>query len=135
MDGMEEYIRENTGLLIDAYFSATKLKWILDNVDGARRRAENGELLFGTVDTWLLWNLTNGRVHITDYTNASRTMMFNIRTLEWDDTILQRLDIPKCMLPEVRSSSEIYGYADLYGSKVPIAGIAGDQQACLLYTS
>lgn len=131
IDGMEEYIRENTGLLIDAYFSATKLKWILDNVDGARRRAENGELLFGTVDTWLLWNLTNGRVHITDYTNASRTMMFNISTLEWDDTILQRLDIPKCMLPEVRSSSEIYGYADLYGGKVPIAGIAGDQQAAL----
>ncbi len=131
IDGLEDYIRENTGLLIDAYFSATKLKWILDNVDGARTRAQNGKLLFGTVDTWLLWNLTRGKVHVTDYTNASRTMMFNIKTLKWDDTILKELDIPACMLPEVKSSSEIYGYADLFGSSVPIAGIAGDQQAAL----
>ncbi|MEG1158690.1 MAG: FGGY family carbohydrate kinase, partial [Christensenellaceae bacterium] len=112
--GLEPYIKENTGLVIDAYFSATKVKWILDHVAGARTRARNGELLFGTVDTWLLWNLT--KKHITDYTNASRTMMFNIRTLDWDDEILKELDIPKCMLPEVKSSSEVYGYANLYGT-------------------
>lgn len=130
-DGMEEYIRKTTGLVIDAYFSATKLKWILDHVDGARKRAENGELLFGTVDTWLLWNLTDGRAHVTDYTNASRTMMFDIKNLKWDDTILKALDIPKAMLPEVKSSSEIYGEMELYGKRIPIAGIAGDQQAAL----
>ncbi|MEG0382775.1 MAG: glycerol kinase GlpK [Christensenella sp.] len=130
-DGMEDYIKQTTGLVIDAYFSATKLKWILDNVAGARRRAQNGELLFGTVDTWLLWNLTNGKVHATDYTNASRTMMFNIKTLEWDDTILKALDIPKAMLPEVKSSSEIYGNAEVYGKQIPVAGMAGDQQSAL----
>ena len=130
-DGMADYIKETTGLVIDAYFSATKVKWILDHVDGARKRAENGELLFGTVDTWLLWNLTKGKAHVTDYTNASRTMMFNIKTLEWDETILRALDIPRAMLPEVRSSSELYGYAEVYGRKLPVAGIAGDQQAAL----
>ena len=128
---MEEYIRKNTGLVIDAYFSATKVKWILDNVDGARTRAERGELLFGTIDTWLLWKLTNGSVHVTDYTNASRTMMYNIRTLSWDETLLKALDIPQQMLPEVKSSSEIYGYAKILGTKIPVAGIAGDQQAAL----
>ena len=133
-DGFDKYIKENTGLLIDAYFSATKIKWILDNVDGARERAEKGKVLFGTVDTWLLWKLTNGRVHVTDYTNASRTMLFNIRDLKWDKKILDKLNIPMAMLPEVRSSSEIYGYVNLGGKdniKVPIAGIAGDQQAAL----
>ena len=133
-DGFDKYIKENTGLLIDAYFSATKIKWILDNVDGARERAEKGKLLFGTVDTWLLWKLTNGRVPVTDYTNASRTMLFNIRDLKWDKKILDKLNIPMAMLPEVRSSSEIYGYVNLGGKdniKVPIAGIAGDQQAAL----
>ncbi len=128
-DGMQDYIKQNTGLVIDAYFSATKLKWILDNVSGARKRAENGELLFGTVDTWILWNLT--KKHITDYTNASRTMMFNIKDLKWDEEILALLNIPSCMLPEVRSSSEIYGYTNLFGKDVPIAGIAGDQQSAL----
>lgn len=130
-DGHSDYIKENTGLLIDAYFSATKVKWILDNVPGARSRAERGELLFGTVDTWLLWNLTQGAVHATDLTNASRTMMFNIRTLEWDETILKILDIPKNMLPEVKHSGDLFGYAHLYGTKIPIAGMAGDQQAAL----
>ena len=126
-----EYVRVNTGLLIDAYFSATKIKWILDNVDGARKKAEDGRLLFGTVDTWLLWKLTDGKVHITDCTNASRTMLFNINTLKWDKHILEKLNIPKCMLPEVKNSSEIYGYTDKFGSKIPVAGIAGDQQAAL----
>ena len=133
-DGFDKYIKENTGLLIDAYFSATKVKWILDNVEGARAKAEKGQLLFGTVDTWLLWKLTNGRVHVTDYTNASRTMLFNIKELKWDKKILDKLNIPMSMLPEVRSSSEIYGYVNLGGEdniKVPIAGIAGDQQAAL----
>lgn len=133
-DGFDKYIKENTGLLIDAYFSATKVKWILDNVEGAREKADNGELLFGTVDTWLLWKLTNGRVHITDYTNASRTMLFNIRELKWDKKILNKLNIPMSMLPEVKNSSEVYGYVNLGGKdniKVPIAGIAGDQQAAL----
>lgn len=132
--GFDKYIKENTGLLIDAYFSATKVKWILDNVEGARAKAEKGQLLFGTVDTWLLWKLTNGRVHVTDYTNASRTMLFNIKELKWDKKILDKLNIPMSMLPEVRSSSEIYGYVNLGGEdniKVPIAGIAGDQQAAL----
>ena len=126
-----EYVRVNTGLLIDAYFSATKIKWILDNVDGARKKAEDGRLLFGTVDTWLLWKLTDGKVHITDCTNASRTMLFNINTLKWDKHILEKLNIPECMLPEVKNSSEIYGYTDKFGSKIPVAGIAGDQQAAL----
>ncbi len=134
-EGLDKYIKENTGLVIDAYFSATKIKWILDNVEGAREKAEAGRLLFGTVDTWLLWKLTNGEVHITDYTNASRTMLYNIKELKWDKKIANRLGIPICMLPEVKNSSEVYGYANLGGSKeevkVPIAGIAGDQQAAL----
>ncbi|WP_195988031.1 glycerol kinase GlpK [Clostridium sp. D53t1_180928_C8] len=133
-DGFDKYIKENTGLLIDAYFSATKVKWILDNVEGAREKADKGKLLFGTVDTWLLWKLTNGRIHVTDYTNASRTMLFNIKELKWDTKILNKLNIPISMLPEVKSSSEVYGYVNLGGKdniKVPIAGIAGDQQAAL----
>ena len=133
-EGYEEYIKENTGLVIDAYFSGTKVKWILDNVEGVRERAEKGEVLFGTVDTWLLWKLTNGKVHATDYTNASRTMLFNIKELKWDDKILEKLTIPKCMLPEVRNSSEIFGYTNLGGNEnwsIPISGIAGDQQAAL----
>ncbi len=129
----EQLIREKTGLVVDAYFSATKVKWILDNVEGAREKAERGELLFGTVETWLIWKLTGGVVHVTDYSNASRTMMFNINTLEWDEDILKLLDIPKAMLPEVRCSSEIYGYtkASIIGGEIPIAGAAGDQQAAL----
>ncbi len=132
--GLEQYIKDTTGLVIDAYFSATKIKWILDNVEGAREKANRGELLFGTVDSWLVWKLTNGRVHITDYTNASRTMLYNIKELKWDEKMLEILDIPKSMLPEVRNSSEVYGYANLGvkgGVRVPIAGIAGDQQAAL----
>lgn len=132
--GMEDYIRENTGLVLDAYFSGTKIKWILDNVKGARELAEKGELLFGNVDTWLLWNLTRGQVHITDYSNASRTMLFNIRDLKWDEKLLKTLDIPKNILPKVANSSEIYGYTDqatFGGAKIPIAGIAGDQHAAL----
>mgnify|MGYP002579845260 CR=1 FL=1 len=124
-------IRENTGLMPDAYFSATKIKWILDNVPGARERAEAGEILFGTVDTWLVWKLTGGRVHVTDRTNASRTMLYNIRTLDWDDTLLKALDIPRCILPRVTDSSEVYGTTDLCGVQIPVAGIAGDQQAAL----
>lgn len=130
-DGYSKLIREKTGLVIDAYFSATKLKWILDNVDGARKKAENGELLFGTVDSFLVWKLTNGRLHITDRTNASRTMLYNINTLCWDVEICRVLDIPMKMLPEVRGSSEIYGDIDFHGTKIPIAAIAGDQQAAL----
>lgn len=132
--GLEQYIKDTTGLVIDAYFSATKIKWILDNVEGAREKANRGELLFGTVDSWLVWKLTNGKVHITDYTNASRTMLYNIKELKWDEKMLEILDIPKSMLPEVRNSSEVYGYANLGvkgGVRVPIAGIAGDQQAAL----
>lgn len=132
--GLEEYVKENTGLLIDAYFSGTKIKWILDKVEGAREKAENGELLFGNMDTWIIWNLTRGKVHVTDYSNASRTMIYNIKDLDWDEKLLKELDIPKSMLPEVRNSSEIYGYTDKHtfgGSKIPIAGIAGDQQAAL----
>jgi len=128
------YIKENTGLLLDAYFSATKIQWILDNVEGARAKAEKGDLLFGTVDTWLVWKLTNGKVHVTDYTNASRTMLYNIKELRWDDKILERLNIPKSMLPDVRNSSEVYGYTNLGGTggvRVPIAGMAGDQQCAL----
>ena len=130
-DGMSELVRKKTGLIPDAYFSGTKLKWILDHVEGARERAKNGELLFGTVDTWLIWKLTKGKVHVTDYTNASRTMLFDIHRLDWDDTLLKALDIPRAMLPEVRYCSEVYGYTDFQGCKVPIAGIAGDQQAAL----
>lgn len=133
-DGHKEMIHKKTGLVIDSYFSATKIMWILDKVDGARERAENGELLFGTIDTWLLWKLTGGEVHATDYSNASRTMLFNITDLEWDEEILELLDIPKEMLPEVRSSSEIYGETvphHFYGASIPVAGMAGDQQAAL----
>ena len=132
--GLEDYIRENTGLVIDAYFSGTKIKWILDNVEGAREKAEKGELLFGNIDTWLIWNLTRGKVHVTDYSNASRTMIYNIKELRWDEKILEELGIPASMLPEVRPSSEIYGVTDpqtLGGAKIPISGIAGDQQAAL----
>lgn len=133
-DGLEDYINDTTGLVIDAYFSGTKIKWILDNVKGARKKAEKGDLLFGTIDTWLVWKLTKGRIHITDYTNASRTMLYDIKNLKWDDFILNKLKIPKSMLPEVRNSSEIYGYTNLGvkgGVQIPIAGIAGDQQASL----
>ena len=131
--GLSESWREKTGLLIDAYFSATKLRWILDHVEGARERAARGELLFGTVETWLIWNLTGGRVHVTDYSNASRTMMFNIRQLTWDREILQKLEIPESMLPGIRPCSEVYGETDpaLFGRPIPIAGAAGDQQAAL----
>ena len=131
--GLEEKFRQKTGLVIDAYFSATKVKWILDNVEGARERAEKGELLFGTVETWLIWKLTKGAVHVTDYSNASRTMLFNINTLEWDEEILAELDIPKCMLPEPKPSSCVYGEADIsyLGGRIPVAGAAGDQQAAL----
>ena len=126
-----DYVRERTGLLIDAYFSATKIKWILDNVPGARQQAEEGRLLFGTVDTWLIWKLTNGAAHVTDYTNASRTMLFDIENLCWDKTICDRLGIPMNMLPKVCSCSEVYGQVNIQGVEVPIAGIAGDQQAAL----
>lgn len=132
-DGMEEKIREKTGLIIDAYFSATKIKWILDNVPGARKRAEEGKLLFGTVDSWLVWRLTRGDVHVTDVSNASRTMLFNINTLEWDQELLDYFGIPRSMMPEVKSSSEVYGHTTttIFAHNVPIAGIAGDQQAAL----
>jgi glycerol kinase len=130
--GLDNYVRENTGLLLDAYFSGTKVKWILDNVEGAREKAERGELLFGTVDTWLIWKMTNGEVHVTDPTNASRTMLYNIRDLQWDGHILQELGIPASMLPQVRPSSEVYGYTTRGGgAQIPISGIAGDQQAAL----
>ncbi len=131
--GLMEKFREKTGLVIDAYFSGTKVKWILDHVEGARERAEKGTLLFGTVETWLIWKLTRGAVHVTDYSNASRTMLFNIHTLEWDDEILEELGIPKSMLPQARASSEIYGETDpsFFGGRIPIAGAAGDQQAAL----
>ena len=133
-DGMEEHIRKTTGLVLDAYFSGTKVKWILDNVEGARERAEKGELLFGTIDTWLIWKMTGGRVHVTDVTNASRTMMFDINKLEWDETMLEVLGVPRSMLPEVKSSSEVYGQTNIGGkggTRIPVAGIAGDQQAAL----
>jgi glycerol kinase len=132
--GLGDYIRQTTGLVIDSYFSATKIAWILDNVEGARQRAEAGELLFGTVDTWLIWNLTRGKVHCTDYTNASRTMLYNIHTLEWDDRLLGELRIPRAMLPQVGPSSGVVGKTDqrsFGGAGIPIAGIAGDQQAAL----
>ncbi|TVR72533.1 MAG: glycerol kinase [Marinilabiliales bacterium] len=132
-EGHADMIREKSGLVIDAYFSGTKVKWILDNVEGARAKAEKGELAFGTVDSWLVWKLTQGRTHITDVTNASRTMLFNINTLEWDDELLDLFDIPHSMLPQVRDSSEIYDYSNttFFASKVPIGGIAGDQQAAM----
>ncbi|USD34237.1 MULTISPECIES: glycerol kinase GlpK [Vibrio] len=132
--GLEDYIRENTGLVLDPYFSGTKIKWILDNVEGAREEAEAGKLLFGTVDTWLVWKMTQGRVHVTDYTNASRTMLFNINTLQWDEKLLKEMDIPLSMMPEVKKSSEVYGQTNIGGkggTRIPIAGIAGDQQAAL----
>lgn len=132
-NGEEEYVRENTGLVVDAYFSGTKVKWLLDNVEGARDKADKGDLLFGTMDTWLVWKMTGGNVHITDYTNASRTLMYNIRTLEWDTHMLDVLNVPKSLLPEVKASSEVYGHCDasLFGEAIPISGIAGDQQAAL----
>ena len=129
--GLTDTIREKTGLIIDAYFSGTKIRWILENVPGARQRAERGELRFGTVDSWLVWNLTGGHTHVTDVSNASRTMLFNIHTLQWDEELLALMGIPRSMMPEVRSSSEIYGQAALLGENVPVAGIAGDQQAAL----
>ena len=132
-EGKTEFIREKTGLIIDAYFSATKIKWILDHVEGARRKAEEGRLVFGTVDSWLIYRLTRGEVHVTDVTNASRTMLYNIHNLRWDEELLELFDIPLSMMPEVKSSSEVYGYTKttLFAHKVPIAGIAGDQQAAL----
>ena len=131
--GLTDMIREKTGLIVDAYFSGTKIRWILENVPGAREKAEQGKLRFGTVDTWLIWNLTRGEVHVTDVSNASRTMLFNIKTLEWDKELLELLGVPESMMPSVRSSSEVYGHTTttLFAHKVPIAGIAGDQQAAL----
>ena len=131
--GLAAKIQEKTGLVLDAYFSGTKVKWILDNVEGVRERAEAGKLAFGTIDSWLIWNLTRGELHITDVTNASRTLLFNINTMEWDDEMLEIMDVPKSMLPEVKQSSELYGRTKttIFASKVPIAGIAGDQQAAL----
>ncbi len=129
--GLGDYIRETTGLVPDAYFSATKIAWILDRVPDGRQRAKAGELLFGTVDSWLIWKLTGGAVHVTDYTNASRTMLFNIHTLDWDERLLEIFDVPREMLPQVHNSSEIYGYTTIQGERIPIAGIAGDQQAAL----
>lgn len=131
--GLKDFFQKKTGLVIDAYFSATKLKWILDNVEGAREKAESGDLLFGTVETWLIWKLTKGSVHITDYSNASRTMLFNINTLSWDEDILAELNIPKCMLPTPMPSSTVYGecHPEFFGGPIPIAGAAGDQQAAL----
>ena len=130
-EGHAKYIREATGLPVDAYFSGTKLKWILDNIEGAREAAKRGALLFGTIDTWLIWKLTEGRVHATDVTNASRTMLFNIHTLDWDDTLLSLLDIPRAMLPEVKASADNFGSFSLLGTEIPIRGDAGDQQAAL----
>lgn len=132
--GLENYVRDNTGLVLDPYFSGTKVKWILDNVEGAREDAEAGKLLFGTVDTWLVWKMTQGRVHVTDYTNASRTMLFNINDLCWDQKMLDELGIPASMMPEVKRSSEVYGKTNIGGkggTRIPISGIAGDQQAAL----
>ncbi len=129
--GLGDYIKQTTGLVVDAYFSATKIKWILDNVEGVREKAEKGEILFGTVDSWLVYKLTDGRVHVTDYTNASRTMLYDIHNLKWDDKLLEELNIPKAMLPKVMPSSRIYGYTTIQGATIPICGIAGDQQAAL----
>jgi len=132
-EGKAQLIKEKTGLILDAYFSGTKLKWILDNVEGARELAEEGKLCFGTIDTWLVWKLTRGKMFITDVSNASRTMLFNIHKMEWDEELLQLLDIPRAILPEVKQSSEIYGETSttLFSTKIPISGIAGDQQAAL----
>ncbi|MBC2116579.1 glycerol kinase GlpK [Listeria booriae] len=133
-DGYNDMVRDKTGLLIDAYFAGTKARWILNHVDGAQERAENGELLFGTIDTWLVWKLTGGKAHVTDYSNASRTLLYNIYDLQWDDELLEMLNIPKVMLPEVKQSSEVYGTTvpyHFFGEEVPVAGIAGDQQAAL----
>ena len=129
--GYEDYARRNTGLVIDAYFSGTKVKWILDNVDGAREKADAGDLLFGTMDTWLIWNLTNGASHVTDYSNASRTLMYNIVNLKWDEKLLEALTVPASMLPAVKQSSEVYGNTTILGPSIPISGAAGDQQAAL----
>lgn len=131
--GLSEYVRAHTGLLVDAYFSGTKIKWMLDNVPGAREKAERGELLFGTIDTWLIWNLTGGAAHVTDYSNASRTMVFNIKSLEWDETLLRALNVPRSMLPAVRPSSEVYGTTSesLFGAAIPVASAIGDQQGAL----
>ncbi len=131
--GLEDYVRQNTGLVIDAYFSGTKVHWMLENIDGVKEKAKKGDLLFGTIDTWLVWKLTGGKVHITDYSNASRTLLYNIKSLQWDEKMLGELDIPKSMLPEVRPSSEVYGHTEtnLLGAAIPISGIAGDQQAAL----
>ncbi|MGB1247555.1 MAG: glycerol kinase GlpK [Chitinophagales bacterium] len=128
---LEDYVRENTGLVIDAYFSGTKINWILENVEDARAKAENGDLLFGTIDTWLVWKLTGGKKHITDYSNASRTLLYNINDLQWDEKLLEEMNIPKSILPEVKNSSEVYGETNLFGDSIKIAGIAGDQQAAL----
>jgi glycerol kinase len=132
-DGKEKMIQEKTGLVIDSYFSGTKIKWILDNVEGAREKAKAGDLILGTMDSWLIWNFTKGELHVTDVTNASRTMLFNIHTMDWDDDLLELFDIPKSMLPEVKDSSEVYGHTKttVFASKIPIAGIAGDQMAAL----
>ena len=130
-DGLEDYIKENTGLVLDPYFSATKIKWILDNVKGAREKAANGELLFGTVDTWLIWKLTQGKVYATDHTNASRTMLYNIKNLDWDQKLLDYFDIPRSMLPEVKESSSLYGTVNIFDYDIPITGVVGDQQAAL----
>lgn len=130
-DNLEEYIKENTGLVLDAYFSATKIKWILNNVPGAKEKAKNGDLLFGTVDTWLIWKLTGGKVHATDYTNASRTMLFNIKKLKWDKKICDYFEIPMSLLPEVKKSSDYFGSISLFGYEIPLTGVAGDQQAAL----
>ena len=132
-DGLTDYVKETTGLIPDAYFSASKVAWILDHVEGARKQAENGDLAFGTIDTWLIWNLTRGEVHATDYTNASRTMMFDIHKLDWDQKILDYFKIPKNMLPKVKPSSGIFGYTEvgMFGESIPIAGAAGDQQSAL----
>ena len=130
-DGLESFVQEKTGLVIDAYFSGTKVRWLLDNVPGARERAERGELAFGTIDSWLIWKLTDGKVHVTDETNASRTMFFNIHARDWDDELLKVLDVPRSMLPAVKSSSEVYGETVGTLEGIPIAGIAGDQQAAL----
>jgi len=132
-DGLEPYVRKATGLVVDAYFSGTKINWLLDHVKGARKDAEKGNLLFGTIDTWLIWKLTGGSVHVTDYSNASRTMLFNIHSLQWDEKMLEALDVPTSLLPDVRPSSEIYGHTQpsIFGAAIPVAGVAGDQQAAL----
>ncbi|MEP2669822.1 MAG: glycerol kinase GlpK [Cyclobacteriaceae bacterium] len=129
--GLEDYVRENTGLVIDSYFSGTKINWILNNVEGAKERAKKGELLFGTIDTWLIWNMTEGKSHVTDYSNASRTLLYNIRKLEWDKKLLEELEVPESMLPKVNASSSDFGTYEMDGVAIPIAGVAGDQQAAL----